>query len=99
MLINEIARELEARLDGDGGIEIERIVHPDRAERPSDLALAMGGDAVAALSRTKARAVVVADGKTGPVRDFKAVLTVAEPRIALAKLTARCTRRAFTRAP
>src|SRR5690349_10660275 len=88
MLINEIARELEARLDGDGDIEIERIVHPDRAERPSDLALAMGGDAVAALSRTKARAVVVADGKSGPDRDFQAMLTVTEPRIALAKLTA-----------
>ena len=88
MLINEIARELEARLDGDGGIEIDRLVHPDGAERPSDLALAMGGDAVAALSRTKARAVVLADGKPAPERTFQAILTVAEPRIALAKLTA-----------
>jgi len=55
MLIKEIARELEARLDGDGAIEIDRVVHPARAERPSDLALAMGGDAAAALAQTKAR--------------------------------------------
>jgi UDP-3-O-[3-hydroxymyristoyl] glucosamine N-acyltransferase len=88
MLIKEIARELEARLDGDGGIEIDRIVHPARAERPSDLALAMGGDAAAALAKTRARAVVVANGKTATERSFQAVLTVADPRVALARLTA-----------
>jgi UDP-3-O-[3-hydroxymyristoyl] glucosamine N-acyltransferase len=88
MLINAIARELDAKLDGDGAIEIDRLVHPDRASRPSDLALAMGGDAEAALTRTKARAVVVAGAKPAPERDFAAVLTVKEPRMALARLTA-----------
>jgi UDP-3-O-[3-hydroxymyristoyl] glucosamine N-acyltransferase len=88
MLINAIARELDARLDGDGAIEIDRLVHPDRASRPSDLALAMGGDAVAALTRTKARAVVVSGGKPAPERDFAAILTVKDPRMALARLTA-----------
>lgn len=86
MLIKEIARELEARLEGDGELEIERLVHPDRAERASDLALAMGADAAAALGRTKASAVVVA--KVAPARPFAAVLTVAEPRMALARLSA-----------
>ena len=88
MLIKEIARELEARLDGDGAIEIDRVVHPARAERPSDLALAVGGDAAAALAQTKARAVLVANGKTALKRSFQAILTVADPRIALARLTA-----------
>lgn len=88
MLIKEIARELEARLDGDGAIEIDRVVHPARAERPSDLALCLGGEAAAALAKTKARAVVVANGKTAIERSFQAILTVSDPRIALARLTA-----------
>jgi UDP-3-O-[3-hydroxymyristoyl] glucosamine N-acyltransferase len=88
MLINEIARELDARLDGDGAIEIDRLVHPDKATRPSDLALAMGGDAQAALTRTKARAVVVSGVKAAPERSFEAVLTVKDARMALARLTA-----------
>src|SRR3974377_1993752 len=88
MLIKEIARELEARLDGDGAIEIDRVVHPARAERPSDLALAMGGDAAAALAQTKARAVLVANGKTALKPPSQATLTVAAARIALARLTA-----------
>jgi UDP-3-O-[3-hydroxymyristoyl] glucosamine N-acyltransferase len=88
MLINAIARELDATLDGDGAIEIHRLVHPDKASRSSDLALAMGGDAVAALTRTKARAVVVSGAKPVPDRGFAAILTVKEPRIALARLTA-----------
>jgi UDP-3-O-[3-hydroxymyristoyl] glucosamine N-acyltransferase len=88
MLISKIALELDARLDGDGAIEIDRLVHPDGATRPSDLALAMGGGAQDALTRTKARAVVVSAAKAAPDRDFAAVLTVKEPRMALARLTA-----------
>jgi UDP-3-O-[3-hydroxymyristoyl] glucosamine N-acyltransferase len=88
MLINAIARELDARLDGDGAIEIDRLVHADRASRPSDLALAVGGGAEDALRRTKARAVVVSAKKPSRGRSFAAVFTLKEPRIALERLTA-----------
>jgi UDP-3-O-[3-hydroxymyristoyl] glucosamine N-acyltransferase len=63
-------------------------VHPDAAERASDLALAMGGSAVAALAHTKARAVVVAAKDPAPAGRFAAVLTVDDPRMTLARLTA-----------
>ena len=85
MQIKVIARELEARLEGNGSLEIARIVHPDRAGPDGDLALAMGGDAVAALGRTKASAVVVA--KPASLDRFAAVLTVDDPRRALARLS------------
>ena len=45
MLTGDIARALSARIEGDGAIDIRRLVHPARAERPSDLALAMSSDA------------------------------------------------------
>ena len=87
MRIKEIAQALSGRLVGDGTIEINRLVHPDRAEFESDLALAMGGDAVAALTRSKAQAVVVSAKNPAPPEYFKAILTVDDPRMALAKLT------------
>jgi hypothetical protein len=40
MITKAIADALGARLAGDGTLEIERIVHPDDAQRPSDLAVA-----------------------------------------------------------
>ncbi len=88
MLIRDIVEALGAKLDGDGDIVVDRLVHPARAERPSDLALAISPQAAAALARTKARAVVVAAAAPWPARSFSAVLAVAEPRMALARLTA-----------
>jgi UDP-3-O-[3-hydroxymyristoyl] glucosamine N-acyltransferase len=88
MLTKDIARALAARLDGDGAIEIDRLVHPDRAERPSDLAIAMSAEAAATLSRSKARAVVIAAERPLPSGSFPAVIAVDETRTALAKLTA-----------
>ena len=41
MRTKDIAEALAGRLDGDGAIEIDRRVHPARAERPFDLALAI----------------------------------------------------------
>ncbi len=88
MLTKDIAEALSARLEGDGTIEIGRLVHPARAERPSDLAIAMSADAAAALAQTRARAVVVSAKE--PVRSgvFSAVIAVEDPRMALALLTA-----------
>jgi UDP-3-O-[3-hydroxymyristoyl] glucosamine N-acyltransferase len=88
MLTKDIALELGARLDGDGAIDINRLVHPDRAERSSDLAIATSAEAAATLPRSKARAVVIAATRPLPPGSFPAVIAVGEARIALARLTA-----------
>jgi UDP-3-O-[3-hydroxymyristoyl] glucosamine N-acyltransferase len=88
MLTRDIAQALSGRLDGDGEIDIDRLVHPARAERPSDLALAMSARAAATLAGCKARAVVVSGDRALPAGAFAAVIAVGEPRMALAKLTA-----------
>ena len=88
MRTKDIAEALASRLDGDGAIEIDRLVHPARAERPSDLALAISADAVAALARSKAQAVVVSAEHPVPTGSFRAVITTGAPRLAFAKLTA-----------
>jgi UDP-3-O-[3-hydroxymyristoyl] glucosamine N-acyltransferase len=88
MRINDIAEALAGRFDGDGAIEIERLVHPARAERPSDLALAISADAVAALSGSKAQAIVVSADRPVPSGSFRAVIAIGDARLALAKLTA-----------
>jgi UDP-3-O-[3-hydroxymyristoyl] glucosamine N-acyltransferase len=88
MRTKDIAQALAGRLDGDGAIEIDRLVHPARAERPSDLALAISVDAAAALARSKAQAVVVLAKHRVPSGVFRAVIAIDEGRMALAKLTA-----------
>ncbi len=62
-------------------------IPPGRNAR-SDLALAMSGDAVAALASGKAQAAVVAAKNPAPAGSFKALITVDDPRLALARLTA-----------
>ena len=88
MLTKDIAKALSGRLDGDGGIDVDRLVHPARAERPSDLAVAMSDEAAASLSQSKARAVVVSAAGTVRSGSFPAIIAVNETRMALAKLTA-----------
>ena len=88
MRTKDIAEALGGRLDGDGAIEIDRVVHPARAERASDLALAVSANAAAALAGSKAQAVVVSAEHPVPSGSFRAVITAGEPRTALAKLTA-----------
>jgi UDP-3-O-[3-hydroxymyristoyl] glucosamine N-acyltransferase len=88
MLTKDIARALAGQLDGDGMIEIDRLVHPDRVQRPSDLAIAMSAEAAAKLPRSKARAVVVSAAHPVPGGTFAAVIAVTETRMTLAKLTA-----------
>ncbi|MGB6536923.1 MAG: UDP-3-O-(3-hydroxymyristoyl)glucosamine N-acyltransferase [Xanthobacteraceae bacterium] len=88
MLTKEIAQALGARLEGDGGIEIERLVHPARADRESDLAVALSAETVAALPRSKARAVVVAAAQPLASGQFPAVIAVGGTRTAFAQLTA-----------
>jgi UDP-3-O-[3-hydroxymyristoyl] glucosamine N-acyltransferase len=88
MLTRDIAKALSARLEGDGTIDIVRLVHPARAEGPSDLAIAMSAEATAALPHSKAGAVVVSADRPIPSAAFAAVIAVGETRTALAKLTA-----------
>jgi UDP-3-O-[3-hydroxymyristoyl] glucosamine N-acyltransferase len=88
MLTRDIAQALAGRLDGDGGIDVDRLVHPARAERPSDLAVAMSGEAAATLARSKARAVVISADHAVPPGSFPAIIAVGETRMAFAKLTA-----------
>ena len=88
MRTKDIAQALAGRLDGDGAMEIDRLVHPARAERPSDLALAISADAAAALAHSKAQAVVVLAKHPVPSGSFRAVIAVEEGRMAVAKLTA-----------
>lgn len=88
MLTRDIAQALSGRLDGDGAIQIDRLAHPERALRPSDLAVAMSAEAAAALPRSKARAIVISAARAAPVGQFAAVIAVTESRTALAKLTA-----------
>lgn len=88
MLTRDIAQALGGRLDGDGMIEVDRLVHPERAQRSSDLAIAISAEAAAALPRSKARAVVISAANPAPNGAFSAVIAVGETRVALAKLTA-----------
>ena len=88
MRTQDIAKALAGRLDGDGAIEIDRLVHPARAERPSDLALAVSPDAAAALACSKAQAIVISAARPVPNGSFRAVIAIDEGRMALAKLTA-----------
>ncbi|HEX5211587.1 MAG TPA: UDP-3-O-(3-hydroxymyristoyl)glucosamine N-acyltransferase [Pseudolabrys sp.] len=88
MRTKDIAEALAGRLDGDGAIEVDRVVHPGRVERASDLALAVSANAVRALAGTKAQAVVVSDKHPVPSGAFRAVITAGDARVTLAKLTA-----------
>jgi UDP-3-O-[3-hydroxymyristoyl] glucosamine N-acyltransferase len=88
MLTKDIAQALSGRLEGDGAIDVDRLVHPNRAERPSDLAVAMSGEALAALGDSKARAVVISADHPLACGAFPAVIAVGEARTALATLTA-----------
>lgn len=88
MQIKDIAEALEARFEGDGGLQIDRIVHPAAAERASDLALATSRDAAAMLAEGKAQAAVIAAKNPAPAGAFKALIMVDDPRLALARLTA-----------
>ncbi len=87
MLMKNIADALSARLVGDGTIDIARLVHPSAAERPSDLAVAMTAETVAALSDTKAQAVVVSAKRASAADRFKSVIVIEQMRTALAMLT------------
>lgn len=88
MFIKDIAKAIGGRFEGDGSVEIDRLVHPEQATTGSDLAVALSAQAAAALSRSKARAAVVSEASPVDLGSFAAIVTIRETRIAFAKLTA-----------
>jgi UDP-3-O-[3-hydroxymyristoyl] glucosamine N-acyltransferase len=86
MLVRDVAAALSAQVVGDGSINIERVVNPSDAEHASDLAVAMSGDALAALTNSKAQVALVSD-KAKPSDGLKAIIVAGHARQTLAKLT------------
>lgn len=85
MKLSDIAAALDARLEGDGTLEIRRAVHPSDAEGPMDLALAMDKKLVPLLAGGKAVAAVVREGMEGPA-DLAARIIIRRPATAMAGL-------------
>ncbi len=86
MKLAQIATALGARLVGDGGIEIERPVHPADAESARDLALAMEPETLALLAGSPVRAALVRDESKlaeGPLGGY---IVVGRSRYAMAQL-------------
>lgn len=84
MLLAAIAEALDARLEGDGTLEIARVVHPEEAEGAGDLALAMENGLLGLLSGTKAKAAVVAEGSDIPAdAGLAGWIVVKRPRVAM----------------
>jgi UDP-3-O-[3-hydroxymyristoyl] glucosamine N-acyltransferase len=88
MLTKDIAAALGASLVGDGAKDIARIVHPDDAEHPSDLAVAIISDTAAALTRTRAEAAIVSAKRLPEPNRFASLIVIEQGRAALAILTA-----------
>ena len=84
--LSEIAAALNARLVGDGTIEIERPVHPADAKGPGDLALAMEPAMIALLEGSPVRAAVVRDESRLPANRLAGYLVVGRSRYAMAQL-------------
>ncbi|HXQ66736.1 MAG TPA: UDP-3-O-(3-hydroxymyristoyl)glucosamine N-acyltransferase [Alphaproteobacteria bacterium] len=86
MKLSEIARALDARLVGDGSIEIDRPVNPVDAESPRDLALAMEPETIALLKGGPARAALIREEKELPEGALMGYIVVGRSRYAMAQL-------------
>lgn len=93
MLLSQIAAMLKAEVAGDPSLEVTRLVHPADATGKSDLALALTGEAFAALAGTRAGAAVV-QPNVAIAEGLPVVRYGGHERMALAILT-----RAFERKP
>lgn len=86
MKLREIAEIMEAELVGDGAIEIARVVHPSEANSPTDLALAMNREMVAALEGSASRVAVLSDDTDLPKDRLDGYVLVQPGRYAMAGL-------------
>jgi UDP-3-O-[3-hydroxymyristoyl] glucosamine N-acyltransferase len=66
MKLRDVASVLRADITGNPDAEVTRLVHPADAGGASDLALALAGDALAALATTRAGAAVVPPDAEAP---------------------------------
>jgi UDP-3-O-[3-hydroxymyristoyl] glucosamine N-acyltransferase len=82
--LGEIAECLEGTLNGDGSLEIERVVHPALACGPRDLALLLSSNATKYLgSEELENAVGPEEVDPGKIKNW---ISVKRPRLALARL-------------
>ena len=82
----EIARALDARLDGDGTLPIDGAAEPSDAG-PRDLALAMSPAYAGAIGAGRARAAALWEGADRAALGLDGAVFVPRPRLAMAGLT------------
>ncbi len=87
MQLSDIASALSAKVSGDGGLDINRVVHPADAAGNGDLAVALSGEALSHLAGTRAAAVLI-PATTTPPEVPAAILYRGNDRVAVAILTA-----------
>ncbi len=87
MKLHDVAKILDAEVVGDGAFEIARVVHPSEATSPSDLALAMNKEMLAALEGSVSRIAVLGDDTALPEGRLDGYVLVTRGRYAMAGLT------------
>ncbi|WP_209424347.1 UDP-3-O-(3-hydroxymyristoyl)glucosamine N-acyltransferase [Pararhodobacter sp. SW119] len=84
--LSDIARALDARLEGRGDLMIDRAAEPAEADARA-LALAMAPEYAEGLAKGKARAAVLWEGADWRALGLEAALFVPRPRYAMAGIT------------
>lgn len=84
--LREVAKLCDAEIVGDADLKVTRIVHPEDAEGPHDLAIAMDPAILPLLEGSRAVAAVIARGQPAP-KPLAATLVIEHPRRAMAALT------------
>ncbi|MCA8929482.1 MAG: UDP-3-O-(3-hydroxymyristoyl)glucosamine N-acyltransferase [Alphaproteobacteria bacterium] len=82
----EIAAALDAAVEGDAGLSVQRLMHPLEASRPDDLIFVMAPELAARLGESPVRQAVLAEGLEAPPGSLDAWITVPRPRFALGLL-------------
>ncbi|MYE59587.1 MAG: hypothetical protein F4X35_08510 [Alphaproteobacteria bacterium] len=86
--LEAVAAATEGRLHGDGGLAVERLVHPVEARGADDLIFLMEARHAAMLAASPVRAAVLPQGSEPPEGALDAWVEVEAPRYALAGLVA-----------
>ncbi len=83
---SEIAETLGANVQGDGSLNVTRLMHPLEANRPDDLIFIMDPGLAARLNESPVRCAVLAEGIEPPEGSLDAWFHVKRARFALAIL-------------
>lgn len=81
----KLAQEINATLEGDGAVEVTRLVHPATFQSPAELVLAMDDKLLPLLQGKTVSAAVVS--VKAPRETAQHILRVTRPRLALSRLT------------